>query len=193
MECVVGLGVLFLAVSGIFGLGWLVIAPLGAISRLRVKQPRFQLLDLFWLLLLLQPLLVFVGFMFRDQQGRHSQWIMIYILLAAGIAAAWYAMTGALSKAGVTGWGKRASAVLVILPMVGAINPLAVLVHFFVVAYLVNESISLAGVIGFGVAELAYVASLIGCRRLSRWIASGATDSASGEIAIGHGKDPLAS
>lgn len=175
LACVAGIGLALLFVGAIIGLGWVVIGPLGGIARTRFTGPRFQLLDLFWLVLLLQPSLIIFGALVRDGQGSHPQWIMIYVLIWGGIAVAWYGMTSALSQAGVTSAAKRAVAVLVILPMFGAVNPAAVLAQFAIVSIIANQytNVSLLSAFAFVGGEIAYIVALFICRQLSRWIASG--------------------
>ena len=172
MECVAGIAILAVILGGIFGLGWIVIQPLGYINRARVKAVRFQLLDVFWLVLLLQPSLVlFANLVAYDRRYFQSPMLGIFVLVWVCTLVGWYAMTGALSKAGVTRSAKRAAAVLVILPMIGVVNPLALLLHFMLVAYVANDYLSLPVLLGALMGEIAYIAALYGCRRLSRWIA----------------------
>ena len=177
MACLAGIALLVFILGAICGLGWIVIQPLGRINRARVKIARFQLLDVFWLVLLLQPSLVFATNLFSgDSRYRDPTWLVILALIWICVVVAWYAMTGALSKAGVTSSARRAAAVLLILPMIGVVNPLALVLHFVLFAYLTDEAISLYVVMLSLLGELAFIAALFGCRRLSRWIATGMTN-----------------
>ena len=175
--CFFAVGGLAIFVSGIFGLGWLVIQPLGKINRTRVTTARFQLFDLLLLLLLLQPSLAWFGWLLRaSRDSFESPWLILFALVCGVTAAAWYGMTGALSKAGITNTAKRAVAVLIILPMISAAIPTAIVIHFAVAATALqaweDRSFSIWVVLGCVLAEVGFVGALFGCRRLSRWIAS---------------------
>ncbi len=72
-----GLVFLVVVVAVIFGLGWLVLQPLGRIRSVHLTRSSFQLLDLFWLTLLLQPSLAALGWLINDRYSRfEGEWIV---------------------------------------------------------------------------------------------------------------------
>lgn len=184
-ECLLPL-LFVLFIGGIVGLGWLVLQPLGKMKDRRVTVPRFLLLDLLWLIVLLQPVLaVFAWYWHAIGPNGLDQISMLAIagLLVglSGVTVAWATMTGALSQAGVARPLKRAAGVLIILPMIGVIIPLAM---GFNCALLVAafdgfrdySDLSQWVKLGHVAADVAFVAAMFGRRWLSRWIASGAVD-----------------
>lgn len=172
--CLFGLLLLAVFVGAIVGLGWLVLQPLGRIKNRRVTRARFQLLDLFWLTLLLQPPIALFAW-FQRSGARVNEWIPILALVLLGTVVGWATVTGALTHAGITSWKKRAAAVLVILPMIGVVIPVGLVVNMALIAAIAN-GVSPGQFLGFVATDAAIVAALLVCRRLARWIATSAAD-----------------
>ena len=186
--CFAGIVVLGLFVAAFIGLGWFVVQPLGRINRVRVVKPRFQISDLFWIMILLQPSLWLFTALLADPHDRHNyNWgvvAAIFALAWGGTLVAWAVIAGVLSEAGVTSSAKRAAAQLILLPMIAAVNPAAiVLLSVSIVTLFFGDSdlrtsfhaISIVG------GACVFAVALFGCRGLSRWIASGVSITAKKE------------
>lgn len=182
MDALIGILGLVFVVGVIFGFGWLVLQPLGRIRSVHITRSSFQLLDLFWLTLLLQPSLAAMGWLINDRYIRFEGEVIGVFVLTWGVTiAAWAGMTAALSHVGVTRALKRAAAVLVILPMVAAVIPITVYLNIMAAANTIiphagfrqDYAFNIAGVLA---GDAVFVAAMFGCRWLSRWIGRGAIE-----------------
>jgi hypothetical protein len=178
------LGLVFtVVVAGVMvGLGWLVLQPLGRIRSVHITRSSFQLVDLFWLTLLLQPSLAAMGWLINDRYIRfEGEVIGIFVLIWGITVAAWAGMTAALSHVGVNHALKRAAAVLVILPMVAAVIPVIVWLNIVAAVNMIfphagfrqDYTFTFAGVL---TGDAAFIAAIFGSRRLARWIANGTVE-----------------
>ena len=173
---IIFLGVLFC--GGTYALGWFAISPMGVVTRTKVKVFQFQLLDLIWLVLLLQPSLALFGGVVRSRtfRGNELVWSAIFGLIWGLTITAWYVMTGALSKAGVTHIGKRAAGVLFVLPVICVAVPAGAIAHISLIVDFIespDRSFSARAVAVSAGVECAFILTLLGCRFVSKWITKG--------------------